>query len=89
MSISIFDNQSVRAIRQALGAEQTKVVFSVPYSDYAVASRIRQAGRLMEEKHTDTGTVLTLSMQPRDRDRLISQIGSGYLAAAPGPQQDA
>ena len=67
------------AIRAAMGQTRVEVSFSVPYSEYAVMSKVREAGQVLTEEHTDTGTVLTLSMLPQDRDRLLSQLGSKYF----------
>ena len=67
------------AIRQALGAGRTEMTFSVPYSDYAAVSKIREAAQVLEEKHTDTGTSLKVSLLPQDRDRLISMLGTKYI----------
>ena len=73
-----------KAIRKALGQTQVTVAFSVPYSAYHMMAPIRAAGRILEETHTDTGTCLKISMTPQDRDRLISQIGTQYIARQDG-----
>ena len=69
-----------KAIRKALGQTQVTVTFMVPYSAYQVIAPIRASGRILEETHTESGTEIRMSMTPQDRDRLISQIGTQYLA---------
>ncbi|MBQ9306795.1 MAG: GTPase HflX [Clostridia bacterium] len=69
----------IQAIREALGQTRVSLTLAIPYSDYALVNRVRSLGSVREENHTDTGTELTLDMLPRDRDRLISQIGAKYV----------
>lgn len=48
----------------------------IPFSRYGLLSQVRPLGQVLEEKHTDTGTELTLLLSSADRERLLSKYGA-------------
>ena len=51
----------------------------IPFSEYGILSAVRPLGKVLEEKHTDTGTELTLLLSEADRDRILHKYQGSAL----------
>ena len=51
------------------------MTFVIPFSRYGILSQIRPLGRVITEKHTDTGTEITIILAGEDAKRLIARYG--------------
>ena len=63
-------------IARQLQQTHAPVTLMIPFSRYGLLSQVRPLGQVLEEKHTDTGTELTLLLSSADRDRLLSKYGT-------------
>ena len=63
-------------IARQLQQTHAPVTLMIPFSRYGLLSQVRPLGQVLEEKHTDTGTELTLLLSSADRDRLLSKYGA-------------
>ena len=70
-------------IAETLQAGHRPVTFSVPFSRYGILSEIRPLGRVVLEKHTETGTELTVVIAEEDAKRLIHKYGAEIVLPAP------
>lgn len=63
-------------IARQLQQTHAPVTLMIPFSRYGLLSQVRPLGQVLEEKHTDTGTELTLLLSSADRERLLSKYGA-------------
>ena len=63
-------------IARQLQQTDVPVTLMIPFSRYGLLSQVRPLGQVLEEKHTDTGTELTLLLSSADRERLLSVDGA-------------
>ena len=82
--ISAQTGDGVEELMQAITAQLQRthrpVTLHIPFSDYGLLNQVRPLGQVLEEKHTDSGTRLTLLLSSADRDRLLSKYGPGIFA---------
>ena len=71
-------------IAETLQATHHQVTFSVPFSRYGILAEIRPLGRVLSEKHTETGTEVTVVIAREDADRLIRRHGAGIIKTEQG-----
>ena len=81
--VSAKTGEGLEDLRQAIAAELQKtyapVTFFLPFSQYGVLAQIRPLGRVVQERHTDTGTELTIVLAQADRERLVSKYGQEII----------
>jgi len=65
-----------KRIADTLQENHMQVTFQVPFSRYGLLSEIRPLGRMMEEKHTEAGTEITILLNRMDAERLIRRYGA-------------
>ena len=63
-------------IAEVLQESYAPVTFVIPFSQYGILSQIRPLGRVITEKHTDTGTEITIVLAEEDAKRLIVRYGA-------------
>ena len=68
------------AIADAIQDSHTTVTFTVPFSRYGILGEIRRLGRLVEERHTDQGTEVTVVISREDTERLMHKYGPEIVA---------
>ena len=73
-------DQLMDAIAAQLQRTHSPVKLLIPFSRYGLLSQVRPLGQVLEEKHTDSGTELTLLLSSADRDRLLSKFGPELFA---------
>ena len=66
----------MEAIAAQLQLTHAPVTLLIPFSRYGLLSQVRPLGQVLEEKHTDTGTELTMLLSSADRERLLSRYGA-------------
>ena len=64
----------IDTIAQTLRARERKIQILIPFSRYAVINEIRTAGRILEEKHQDNGTLITAMLEPSAYGRISSRF---------------
>lgn len=81
--VSAQTGEGLEALRHAIAAQLQKtyspVTFFLPFSQYGALAQIRPLGRVVQERHTDTGTELTIVLSQADRERLVSKYGQGII----------
>ena len=65
----------MEAILAQLQAAHSPVTLRIPFSRYGLLSQVRPLGQVLEERHTEEGTELTLLLSNEDRDRLLNKYG--------------
>ena len=82
--ISARTGNGVEQLMQAIAAQLQRthrpVTLYIPFSRYGLLNQVRPLGQVLEEKHTDTGTELTLLLSSADRDRLLNKYGAELFA---------
>lgn len=71
----------MEAILAQLQAAHSPVTLRIPFSRYGLLSQVRPLGQVLEERHTEEGTELTLLLSNEDRDRLLSKYGPELFAS--------
>ena len=66
----------MEAIAAQLQLTHAPVTLLIPFSRYGLLSQVRPLGQVLEEKHTATGTELTMLLSSADRERLLSRYGA-------------
>ena len=69
-------------IAEALQTSYAPVTFMVPFAKYGLLAQIRPQGRVIAEKHTDTGTEITLLMAKEDAARIAVRYGTEIIQRA-------
>ena len=64
-----------RRIADVLQESYIPTTFVIPFSRYSILSQIRPLGRVLTEKHTDTGTEITIILAAEEVQRLIVRYG--------------
>ncbi|MBQ6399275.1 MAG: GTPase HflX [Clostridia bacterium] len=86
--ISARTGQGLEALRERIaGALQDSFrpeTFRIPFSRYGLLAEIRPLGRVLAEKHTDTGTELTVMIAREDAERLVRKYGADILLPGGG-----
>ena len=68
-----------RRIADALQESIAPATFVIPFSQYGILGQIRPLGRVIGERHTDTGTELTMALTREDTQRILRRFGPGIL----------
>ena len=71
--ISARTGEGLEALREriasALQRSYAPVTLFIPFAEYSALGRLRPLGRVMNERHTDTGTELTMLLSSEDAER--------------------
>ena len=68
-----------RRIADALQESYAPVTFRIPFTRYGLLGQIRPLGRVIGEKHTDTGTELTIVLAREEAVRLAARYGAEII----------
>ncbi len=68
-----------RRIAEAIQTSYAPVTFMIPFSKYGLLAQIRPLGRVTAERHTDTGTEITLVMAKEDAARAAARYGAEII----------
>ena len=70
------------AIAEALQESYAPATFTVPFSRYGILSEIHSLGRVICEKHTESGTEITVAASREDVGRMVRRYGREILKQA-------
>ena len=67
------------AIAMHIRKAEQKIKMLVPFSQYGVMGELRTKGRIIEEKYTDTGTLVTVMLKSDAAMQIASRYGDMIL----------
>ena len=68
-----------RRIAEAIQTAYVPVTFMIPFAKYGLLAQIRPLGRVTAERHTETGTEITLVMAKEDAARMAARYGAEMI----------
>lgn len=62
------------AIENKINGEQEEIELFIPFSSYHIVGEIRQIGQIIQEKHEEEGSLVTIKLSKADKEKWINKI---------------